>query len=105
MTRTIGKSLLALMLLASIGWAQDSHLKIFSDPVRLSTGNSPIQLEQPGFASPAWADMTGDGKPDLLVGQFNSGKIMVYPNMGKGKLGLGYWMKAGGKVAEIPGVW
>ena len=54
---------------------------------------------------PCWADIDGDGKKDLLVGQFNGGKIRVYKNLGDGKLAAGEWLKADGAVAEIPGVW
>ena len=51
------------------------------------------------------ADVDGDGNKDLLVGQFNKGKIRVYRNVGGGKLTKGEWLKAGRTVAEIPGVW
>jgi hypothetical protein len=47
----------------------------------------------------------GDGKKDLLVGQFNKGKIRVFKNLGEGKLAAGVWLMAGGDVAEVPGVW
>ena len=49
--------------------------------------------------------MDGDGKKDLLVGQFSGGKIRVYKNLGDGKLAAGDWLKAEGAVAEVPGVW
>ena len=65
----------------------------------------PVHVEEPGWACPCWADMDGDGKKDLLVGQFNGGKIRVYRNLGDGKLAAGDWLKADGTVAEIPGVW
>lgn len=74
-------------------------------PVRLHGGGQAIEVESPGYASPCWADVTGDGKPDLLVGQFKDGKIRVYPGLGKGKLGPGRWLMAGGEVAQVPGVW
>jgi hypothetical protein len=47
----------------------------------------------------------GDGKKDLLVGQFNKGKIQVFKNLGGGKFAAGDWLKAEGQVAEVPGVW
>ena len=50
-------------------------------------------------------DLDGDGTQDLLVGQFNQGKIKVYLNQGDGKLAASSWLEAEGKVAEIPGVW
>jgi len=51
------------------------------------------------------ADVDDDGKKDLLVGQFNGGKIRVFKNLGDGKLATGEWLMAGGKAAEVPGVW
>ncbi len=77
----------------------------FQPPVRLKGGGVPIQVEEPGWACPCWADMDGDGKKDLLVGQFNGGKIRVYRNLGAGKLAAGDWLKVDGAPAEIPGVW
>jgi hypothetical protein len=73
--------------------------------VRLKADGVPVHVEEPGWACPCWADMDGDGKKDLLVGQFNGGKIRVYRNLGDGKLAAGDWLKADGAVAEIPGVW
>jgi len=77
----------------------------FEPPVRLSGGGVPIRVEAPGYACPCWADIDGDGKKDLLVGQFSEGKICVYKNLGDGKLAAGAWLQADGIDAEIPGVW
>ena len=77
----------------------------FEAPVRLKAGGKFIRTESPGYASPCWADVDGDGKKDLIVGQFAGGKMKVYRNLGQGRLEKGKWLKAGGKVAEVPGVW
>ena len=77
----------------------------FHPPVRLKADGVPVRVEEPGWACPCWFDMDGDGKKDLLVGQFSGGKIRVYKGLGNGKLGAGDWLKAGGATAEIPGVW
>ena len=77
----------------------------FRPPVRLEAGGAPVRVESPGYAAPCWADIDGDGRKDLLVGQFNEGKIRVYRNLGDGKLAAGEWLKAEGAVAEVPGVW
>ena len=77
----------------------------FQSPVRLKADGAPVRVESPGYAAPCWADIDGDGKKDLLVGQFNQGKIRVYKNLGGGKLAAGAWLKADGIDAEIPGVW
>ncbi len=77
----------------------------FQPPVRMEAGGDPIRVERPGYACPAWADIDGDGKKDLLVGQFNGGKIRVFKNQGGGKLAAGEWLQAEGAVAQVPGVW
>ena len=77
----------------------------FEKPVRLKAGDDFIRVEKPGYAAPCFADMDGDGKKDLLVGQFSKGKIRVYRNQGDLKFAEGKWLQADGQVAEVPGVW
>jgi hypothetical protein len=77
----------------------------FHPPVRLKAGGAPIRVEAPGYAAPCLADVDGDGKPDLLVGQFNKGKIQFFKGLGRGKFAKGTWLQADGKAAEVPGVW
>lgn len=77
----------------------------FEAPIRLKTGQSAIGVESPGYAAPCWADIDGDGKPELLVGQFNEGKIRVFKHLGEQKFAPGTWLQADGKVAIVPGVW
>src|SRR6476469_11014644 len=77
----------------------------FQSPFRLQGDGAPVRVENPGYAAPCWADIDGDGKKDLLVGQFAQGKIRVYKNMGEGKLAAGEWLRAEGVMAEVPGVW
>ena len=77
----------------------------FDRPVRLKADGVAVRVESPGYAAPCWADLDGDGKKDLLVGQFAQGKIRVFKNLGDGKLAAGAWLQAEGQVAEVPGVW
>ena len=78
----------------------------FEAPVRLYGNGEAVRVESPGYAAPCWADVDGDGKKDLLVGQFHKGKIRVYRNLGgTEKLAVAEWLQADGKIAEIPGVW
>ena len=73
----------------------------FERPVRLKAGGEFIRVESPGFAAPCLADIDGDGKKDLLVGQFDGGKIRVFKGLGGENFAKGEWLKAEGKVAKV----
>jgi hypothetical protein len=77
----------------------------FQPPVRLKAGRDAIRVESPGYAAPCWADIDGDGTKELLVGQFNQGKIRVFKHLGSEKFAPGAWLQVEGKAAEVPGVW
>ena len=77
----------------------------FTAPARLKAAGKFIQTDAPGYAAPCWADTDGDGRKDLIVGQFDGGRMKIYRNLGDGKLAEGRWLEAEGKVAEVPGVW
>jgi hypothetical protein len=77
----------------------------FERPVRLKTGDTAVRVESPGFAAPCWADLKGKGQKQLLVGQFNKGKIRIFEHLGAEHFRPGEWLQAEGKVAEVPGVW
>lgn len=98
------RTLLLWTLLLGYGIGASSAAE-FKPPERLKADGAPVRVEAPGYAAPCWADIDGDGKKDLLVGQFSGGKIRVYKNVGNGKLAGGEWLKAEGAVAEVPGVW
>src|SRR5688572_2616340 len=76
----------------------------FDAPQKLLGGGKAVEVEQPGYASPCVADIDGDGVSDLLVGQFNKGKIAVYKGAraedGKLTFGERTWLQAGGADAE-----
>lgn len=90
---------LAAMVLAA-GFVGDE----FEAPVRMMAGDAYVKVEAPGYAAPCWTDVNGDGVGDLVVGQFNQGKMKVHLGS-EGGLTKGTWLKAGGKIAEVPGVW
>lgn len=77
----------------------------FAKPIKMEGAGAAVRVESPGYAAPCWADIDGDGKKDLLVGQFRKGKIHVFKNLGRGKLAAATWLQAEGEVAEVPGVW
>jgi hypothetical protein len=95
-------TLLSTILVAGVGIGGSAE---FQPPIRLMADGVPVRVEAPGYACPCWADIDGDGKKDLLVGQFKGGKIGVYKNLGDGKLAPAHWLSADSKPLEVPGVW
>ena len=89
-----------LFLVASV-----CHAVEFGEPVRIMSGEAPLKVEQPGYAAPCFADINADGKKELLVGQFNQGKIKVYQHLDKNKFGEGKWLMDGQEIISVPGVW
>ena len=77
----------------------------FEDPVMLKADNGPIRVESPGYASPSFADINGDGKKELLVGQFSQGNIWVYPQEPDGSYVSSSKLMVNGSAAIVPGVW
>jgi len=82
---------------------------LFAAPVRLRAGDGFVKVEAPGYACPTLFDVDGDGVKDLVVGQFNGGKMRMYRGIegggARGAFGAGEWIKADGQVAQVPGVW
>ncbi len=73
-------------------------------PFRVEADGKPIQTAG-GNAVPCLVDFDGDGTWDLLVGQFEQGKMRVFRNIGgktAPKFGAGVWFKAGGADARVP---
>ena len=99
MKRALLAALLPFCGLALCGAAE------FERPVRLKAGGVVVRVEAPGYAAPCLADVDGDGKLDLLVGQFNKGKIQFFKGLGRGQFAKSSWLQAEGKAAEVPGVW
>lgn len=91
----------ALAILGLMGdWASFG----LGNPVRIRSGANLIDVEH-GHAHPFLIDMNSDGKLDLLVGQFQGGKVRVYLNEGTAKApkyGAPTWLQAGGTEATIP---
>ena len=81
----------------------------FEEPRALEVGGERIETEHPGYAAPTLADLDGDGIRDLLVGQYNEGKIAVYPGFeaedGSLAFGSRQWLVADGEIAKVPGIW
>ena len=91
---------LALSILAApAALAQD-----LGKPIRLEADGKPIDTEI-GHATPALYDIDGDGKRDLLVGQFGGGKMKFFKNVGthkEPKFAAEEFLKGGGSVVNTP---
>ncbi len=89
----------ALSIFAGSAWGLD-----LGAPTPVQVKGKVLQVEAPGLASPGWFDVTGDGKPDLVVGQHANGAVFVYSSNGKGELAKARPVKAKKKPVRIPGV-
>ncbi|AWM36886.1 hypothetical protein GobsT_52460 [Gemmata obscuriglobus] len=73
-------------------------------PVHVTADGRPLDVERVGHAAPFVGDFYGDGKPALLVGQFDGGKLRVYRNVGtrtEPKFGAFEWFKASDALGTI----
>jgi hypothetical protein len=92
-----------VIALAATAWAGGGSLRLGS-PVKVLDGTAPIDVEV-GHATPNLLDWDGDGKRDLLVGQFGGGKVRVYRNVGTDAAPAfkGFeFVQAGAKDATVP---
>lgn len=75
----------------------------FEAPFRLTSYGAPITVEV-GHAQPLYVDFNGDGRRDLLVGQFGAGRLRIYPNLGTEKspqFRIFDWFIAGDSIASV----
>ena len=77
----------------------------FLPPVKIHAAGKPIDVQRSGHAAPFVGDFDGDGKLDLLVGQYHEGRLRIYRNVGTNrepKFDSYTWFEAGGKIASVP---
>ena len=120
---SLGVAFVCLTFGSSLFAQRESKIPVdsyrFDSGVRLMTGGKPIDVTT-GHASPYVYDFNGDGKRDLLVGEFGSGtyrgettsksslanaRLRVYLNIGSNASprydGFKY-LQAGGENASVP---
>lgn len=74
-----------------------------AEPFLVKAGGKPISVDV-GHAAPILVDFDGDGRNDLLVGQFGEGRLRIYKNVGtnqKPTFDKFTWFQAGGKPAKV----
>lgn len=85
--------------------SDDANNSVFQKPVRLKAAGSFIDSgPQWAHSGPCFHDVDGDGRRDLLVGDF-SGEFRLYRNVGtdrEPKFAEGELLMAGGAVAKVP---
>ena len=95
-------TLLLLALAAPRAGADSGELL---PPVPVLAGGRPLDVQRDGHSAPFVGDFDGDGKRDLLVGQFHEGRLRVYRNTGtdsRPKFDSYTYFEAGGAVASVP---
>jgi hypothetical protein len=91
-------------IVASILAVADPVASDLAPPIQVQAGGQPINVDM-GHAAPFVADLQGDGRLTLLVGQFGDGKLRLYPNVGTRndpKFNKFEWFQVDGKVVSVP---
>jgi hypothetical protein len=110
--KQVCRSVVALAAIAALGadappssTNDDANKSVFQKPVRLKASGSFIDSgPQWAHSGPCLHDVDGDGRRDLLVGDF-SGLFRLYRNVGtdrEPKFAAGEVLMAGGAVAKVP---
>jgi hypothetical protein len=77
-------------------------------PVQLTADGKAVDVGEIGHAAPFFADFDGDGKRDLLAGNFGNqgqGKLLVFKNQGtdaEPKFGKYEYLKVGADLGTVP---
>ena len=71
-----------LLLLTSLMFVAFAETPAFDPPIPIQANGVNINVGYGGNASPFITDWDGDGKQDLLLGQYDGGRIRFYANTG-----------------------
>jgi hypothetical protein len=84
--------------------AATAAMPVLKDGVKITAGGKPIDAEI-GHLVPCVLDWNGDGKKDLIVGQFQKGLIRLYFNEGADNAPVfkeSSYLQAGGAQISLP---
>jgi hypothetical protein len=68
-------------------------------------GGKPIDIERDGHAAPFFGDIDGDGRRDLLVGEYHEGRLRIYRNVGtdrEPRFDEPAQLKVGAELGRVP---
>ena len=83
-------------------WAGDGPLR---PPFNVCLGSTPLDTGGAGHAAPFVFDFDGDGVRDLLVGEFQQGRLRIYRNLGSNaqpRFEEHRWFMDGALAGQIP---
>ena len=92
--------LTALMAATPADVAADLEL-----PVVIQAGGLPLDVQRDGHSAPFVGDFDSDGVRDLLVGQYEQGRLRIYRNIGTNaepRFESHTWFTAGGQDGRVP---
>jgi hypothetical protein len=91
-----------LLMLSGPAGGESNELR---QPVPVMVGGEPLDVGRDGHSAPFIGDFDGDGKRDLLVGQYDEGRLRVYHNRGdngRPRFRDYIWFEADGKPGRVP---
>jgi hypothetical protein len=74
-------------------------------PVAVLVDGEPLDVGREGHSAPFAGDFDDDGKRDLLVGQYDEGRLRVYRNYGddaRPRFRDFTWFQADGRLGRVP---
>jgi hypothetical protein len=96
-------ALLANLLVLSAPGGGDSNELL--PPLPLPAGGKLLDVARDGHSAPFIGDFDGDGKRDLLVGQYHEGRLRIYRNRGDNarlRFDDFTWFEAEGRLGRVP---